>query len=744
MSHAIGERDRNPAARILTFFLLGLIGLPAGTVLGKEPARDQIARMVYIGQFDSARKLLNVPSASVTNRPSDPLADQLQKLRTLDERRQAMRSETYGKNVKIARDYLAKGKIEKALTAARKARYYAPVPKAFGKIDWVRGVADQAKVQAAEYLKKHEWLKAGNIYAELATIYEDDKTYDKLTRDCAVRVRFEATYKPKSDWKDQVRNITIDVLSDICHYIANYYVETPDFGKMVLTGLQSVGTLTEVPKLTQVFPALADPAKAGKFDEKIKALKEQVRTETKTKPADKKLFYQAVIKLIVINGETINLPQEVIIKEFVDAALGELDPFTNVIWPAELDDFDKHTTGRFSGVGIQLSMENNKLKVVTPIPGTPAYGAGILPGDFIVSINGETTDGITIDQAVRRITGPKNTRVILGIQNPWTNKTRQVPLVRDTIVIQTVKGWRLDRDNHWQFLLDPPFDQIAYLRITNFTDDTVPELASTLKILKKQGAKGLIVDLRFNPGGTLKAAVETVDLFVSKGVIVSTRGRNVDSWERSASSGAQMTQMPVVVLINNLSASAAEIVAGALKDFHRAWLIGERSFGKGSVQNVLGLVDNTLRMKLTTAFYYLPSGTCIHRKTDSKQWGVEPNLKVELTPREFKDVIDLERDAEIVSQVNGHKTSLPASQAKSKPKAATQAKATTREADDDEEEEEDDSADRRYPPVDLQIQTAIAVLRARLDLNVPWENLPAATAPATAPTSLPKTVVNVK
>jgi len=520
-------------------------------------------------------------------------------------------------------------------------------------------------------------------------------------------------YKPKSDWKERLEDIKIDVIPEVSVQINHYYVEQPDFAKMVTQALENLNIATEVPKLGETFPVLRDKQKSEKFTAEIKKLEAQVKAESADRSFSTRDFWQAFVKLMVINDETCDLPRDMMIREFMDAAMGELDPFTNVIWPAELKDFDKHTTGRFSGVGIQISMENGKIKVVTPIPGSPAYNAGIVPGDIITTIDGESTESITIDQAVRKITGPKGTNVTLGILHPWNQKTRQVKLTRDTIVIQTVKGYKMDGDNNWQYFIDPD-KQIGYVRITSFTDTTPQELTDALETITNQGGKGLILDLRFNPGGTLKAAVETVDLFIDNGVIVSTRGRNVEPWQKSATpADTKFRDLPIIVLINNYSASAAEIVSGALKDYHRAWLIGERTFGKGSVQNVLPSSDDSYKLKITTAYYYLPSGRCIHRKPDSKDWGVDPNLKFELTPNELKDVIDLQREAEIVSQVNGVKTdSLPVTQ--------SQASTTTSSDSDD---EADTLKPRKYPPIDIQIEAAVALMQARLTLNVPWETI---------------------
>lgn len=757
----------------LVLAAIGVLSVPSVPAAGASSSPDEIARLVYTGRFDQAKKVLTTQSAGVANRPSEALGRQLQKYVQLENRREEVRVESYDENVKAAKDFLARARraatqpassqaaarpttvpaqaeirpdkaatsggdksvppavktaktdIERALTAARKAKYYAADQKKFGQLDWVKTIVELARKDADKYIKNHEWLRAGNIYAELATIYDDDKSYEKLTRDCALRVRLEATYKPKADWADQIKGIRLEILPDISFNIVNYYVEPPDFAKMITAGIQAVALVTETPKLAQVFPALKDPKKVAQFKAETGKVIEQINREKAGKKLSMREFYQAILKLILTSEDTIELPREMVIKEFMDAALGELDPFTNIIWPAEVGDFDKHTTGRFSGVGIQLSMENNRLKVITPIPGTPAYRAGIIPGDIIATINGETTDGITIDQAVKKITGPKGTKVTLGILHPWAETPRDYPLIRDTIIIQTVKGFRMDKDNNWQYLMDAPNEKIAYIRITSFTETTVSELEEALKAIRKKGAAGLILDLRFNPGGTLKAAVETVDLFINKGVIVSTKGRSVDPWSRSANPlvGGRVTDLPMVVLINGYSASAAEIVSGALQDHHRAWLIGERSFGKGSVQNVLPIPNDLTKLKMTTAYYYLPLGRCIHKKPDSKSWGVDPDLSIELIPSELRDVIDLERDAEIVTQVNGKKVAaIPAASAP----APTSAPESGLGLDEDLDRP---NRPRKYPAEDVQLQAALVVMQARLATQLPWDKIPA-TRPA--------------
>ncbi len=694
-------RSRFVKLQVLVFSICFLV--PAYSV--QAFSTKSLAKLIYTGKFQQVEKICSSQPTTSRNCLLSEICDWVAKYQKIIEQAKKHRHEIYKEDIKRAKEYLAKGDLEKALTAIRKARFYTDDVKSFMKLKCLARITKQAKQKASEYLKKHEWLKAGNIYAELSGIYKDDEQYDKLVEDCAKRVKFQSLYKPKGDWKDELKGIRIEIM-EVALYIEQFYVEKPDFHKMAISGLQTIRIMTEIPKLADVFAGFKNKKATEQFSQQIDKLIDQVNQQYKLKKKfTKKEFWQAFLKLVTINQDTIELPDALIIKEFYDAALDVLDPFTNIIWPAEVDNFVKHTTGRFSGVGIQIAMENNKLKVITPIPGTPAYKANIMPGDLIVSINGESTEGITIDQAVRKITGPAGTKVVLGILHPFADKPVDVPLIRDTIIIHTVKGFKRDTDNRWEYFVDPK-DKIAYIRITSFTDSTVPELIKAINEIQKRSAKGLIIDLRFNPGGTLRSAVRTVDLFVSKGTIVSTRGRNVEPWAGKAHPQV-ITNIPIIVLVNNYSASAAEIVSGALKDYRRALIVGERTFGKGSVQNVIGLLNDSCRLKLTTAYYYLPNGKCIHKKSKrSKDWGVNPDVVVKLTPNELRDIIEIQRQSEIVKQVNGKKP-LPIT-----------TKPTTTQAKDDSKKK------RKYPPVDIQLQAAITIMKARLALGLPWKILP--------------------
>lgn len=606
--------------------------------------------LLFEGRFEQAELLLE----SCKDPDLAVLKDSISRFLTVLEESQRKKRARYAELLKEAEKFKDEANIEKAISSIRQASLYIEDEKRLAELEIVKQIKALAEKKAEEYFTSGDWLKAGNIYAELSSIWPEDTMYKEYADICAKHIRLENFYREDSDWKLLLEGIRIESVPEVCYHVDQFYVEKPNFLKMTLAGLDTFKAFVELPKLYKTFPDLEKEQLRSEFVTGLKRLKEQVIKQSEGAAFDKKHLWQAFFRLLVLNQDTIRLPDELVVREFTDSALSELDPFTSVIWPSEVSDFAKHTTGKFSGVGIQITMENNRIKVVTPIPGTPAYRAGIMPGDYIVSINGRSAEGITLEEAVRRITGPKGTKVRLGILHPYSDKPVEIELIRDTIVIHTVKGYRLDENNHWEYFVDPA-EKIAYIRITSFTDTTVPDLKDALDKIKAASARALILDLRFNPGGTLNAAVETVDLFIDKGLtIVSTKGRSARPWQ-AVSREDKYISIPVVVLINSFSASASEIVSGALRDYKRAVIVGERSFGKGSVQNVIGIVDDTCKLKITTAYYYLPSGRCIHRKEteNNGEWGVKPDLEIKLSPDELKDVVEIQRDSEIIRPING-------------------------------------------------------------------------------------------
>src|SRR5207248_3802733 len=323
---------------------------------------------------------------------------------------------------------------------------------------------------------------------------------------------------------------------------------------------------------------------------------------------------------IVRNGYADEVKDDQLVEGAINGMLTALDPHSNYLNSKNFNDMKVQTRGEFGGLGIEVSMENGLVKVVSPIDDTPAAHAGLKPGDLITHLDGNAVQGLTLPEAVEKMRGPVNSDINLTIRREG-QEPFDVKLTRAIIKIQSVRS-HLEGNN------------IGYIRVTSFNEQTDVGLNNAMKNLKQQANNkliGVILDLRNNPGGLLDQAVAVSDAFLEKGEIVSTRGRRGEDAQRyNARTGDIAGGLPMVVLINGGSASASEIVAGALQDHHRAILLGTRSFGKGSVQTIIPLPGHGA-MRLTTARYYTPSGRPIQAK------GIDPDIiveaaKIEKTP----------------------------------------------------------------------------------------------------------------
>ncbi len=345
--------------------------------------------------------------------------------------------------------------------------------------------------------------------------------------------------------------------------------------------------------LSFALPAPAAPPKAApaKTPAKPTAAKPVKPAAPKPKEDDYKLYE---LLADTIDQVERNYVKEVDRRELIEAAirgvLAKLDPYSTYIAPDEVQAFRAEIESEFGGIGIQIEMDDGQLTILSPIYGTPAYRAGLLAGDRIVEIEGKTTDGLTIDDAVRMLKGEEGVSVTLAVIHPGKEAKVRVTLKRERIHVDTVLGDRRKPDGQWDFMLDPKL-RIGYVRLTAFSRDTAGQLRQALKQLQAEKLRGLILDLRFNPGGLLTAAVDTSGLFISEGRIVSTEGRNSPKQVFDAHKDGTFEGFPMVVLVNRFSASASEIVAACLQDHHRAVIVGERTWGKGSVQNLIDLED---------------------------------------------------------------------------------------------------------------------------------------------------------
>ena len=309
--------------------------------------------------------------------------------------------------------------------------------------------------------------------------------------------------------------------------------------------------------------------------------------------------------------------------------MNALDPYSTFFTPEEFKEFTTETHGEFGGLGIEITMENHKLIVVTPIEDTPAYKAGLKPGDIIIEINGEPTDKMTLFQAVKKLRGKPGTKVTITIWRKGLEKPLKVTITRAIIKVKSVKVRELQNG------------KIGYIRLTQFQENSANEFEKALKKFKNK--EGIIIDLRNNPGGLLSVAVRIADEILPKGkLVVYTKGRKPQDQTKyfSTSDPIIPTDLPVVLLVNKGSASASEILTGALRDNNRAIAVGDKTFGKASVQTLIPLPDGS-GIKLTTAHYYTPSGELIMNK------GITPDIIVKVSEKQEMERLKAERDAKL-------------------------------------------------------------------------------------------------
>ena len=395
-----------------------------------------------------------------------------------------------------------------------------------------------------------------------------------------------------------------------------------------------------------------------------------------------------------------------LIEAAIDGMLHRLDPYSTYIKPEEIDRFRTSVESEFGGIGIQISMDDGKLTVISPLVGTPAYRAGVLAGDRIVEIDGKSTEDISLDEAIRRLKGKTGTKVTLTLLHPAATENVNVEITREKIHIDTVLGHHRNDDDTWDFMLGDN-EHVGYVRVTAFSRDTAREFRTVLERLQKDRLRGLILDLRFNPGGLLSSAVQISDLFIPKGRIVSTLGRNSPERAWDAKKEGTFDGFPMAVLVNRYSASASEIVSACLQDHKRAVVIGERSWGKGSVQNLIELEYGRSALKLTTAAYHRPSGKNIHRFSDAKdgdEWGVMPDagFRVRLDDAEMLKLIHDRRRRDVVRRNHAGKDADNAAAEESGEPAKKPEKV-------------EDSQKTDQPPfVDRQLQKAMEYLTSEL------------------------------
>jgi carboxyl-terminal processing protease len=389
-----------------------------------------------------------------------------------------------------------------------------------------------------------------------------------------------------------------------------------------------------------------------------------------------------------------------LIEAAINGMLSSLDPHSSYLNAKDYQDMQVQTRGEFFGLGIEVTMENELIKVISPIDDTPAFKAGVLAGDLITQLDDEPVQGLTLREAVEKMRGPANSSIVLTIVREGQPEPLKITVVRDVIHVQSVK-YRVEND-------------VGYIRIASFSEQTMEGLEKAVDSIRKQipaeRLKGFVLDLRGNPGGLLDQAVLVSDAFLQRGEIVSTRGRHSDDVQRfSARAGDLVDGKPVIVLLNGGSASASEIVAGALQDHRRATLVGTRSFGKGSVQTIIP-IGRSGAIRLTTARYFTPSGRSIQAR------GIDPDIEVlPEVPADLKD-FDTVSEAELRGHLLGDEERKEKAEETAKdPVTATAADAAGDTLEPGKEEKAPSGALASYvpedPKLDKQLNYALDLLR---------------------------------
>ena len=614
--------------------------------------------------------------------------------------------------------------------------------------DWEAVLADPeivtliqtAEAREAEARLVGDWLFVQEILFRLRTLHEDTdfkeihESYDRRLDEVNRRIGLLARYAPRSlhglrgrqmarlepedefpefneafaeDWKVPLNGITERMLRSALRIGATQHISDCGWKPLLDGGLEAIEIFASTDQLVENFPGLADREKADAWLEIVR----RERARLAEIPADevtRRDYHRILPELMRANPRTIDVPEAVVLREFGEGATYRLedvfeDQYTQMIWPEQLRRFQQQVQGDFVGVGILIRHDDKReLMVQNPLEGSPASRAGIEEQDRIVEVDGVPTTGWSLTRAVDEITGPRGEEVVLSIAREGEDETVDVPIVRDRIKIRSVNGWykkALDDEGtpEWDWWIDRDAG-IGYVRLTSFNDDSFDDFLEALgEMQKDRSIEGLVLDLRFNPGGLLESAIRFSNLFVSEGRIVSCEDRDGQTvWSRPAQRQlAFLEGKPLVVLVNPGSASASEIVSGCLQAHGAAVVVGERSFGKGSVQTVHDVTDPRgapAAFKITNQYYALPPapgeerGRLVHKMPGSTDWGVNPSVTVEMTPDQTQEAYELRRKSDLIA-----------------------------DWDEDRDPEERPRPDGLVQDgIDAQLETAILILKARL------------------------------
>lgn len=669
--------------RFLSVAALGcVLGLPCSLTPAAEAQSLQVASLESLaaeGKFDDLLEAIKAQPARHDARDAAALVASLERYQTNEQVRLQRRTAAYEEAFETVSEEIAAGDLEEALVAAIEAHSIADEPLLVLRDPAVSDLVKKTQIAANQAELDEDWVEAAVLFGRLNLLFEEDARYRDDVKRVNSHLRVLALYSPEvlrelqqarakrvgredelnrarpddETWQSRLNGINADMLRESLRTAADRHIDHEGYNQLIIGSIEPLLTLLDTPALTKTFPGLADAAKRDAFRGDLIRMKADLLN-----PELQLTEFRATSRLDEIlanNQRTVKLPEAVMAYEMTEGALGTLDDFSSMYWPEDIDFLSRSTQGAFTGIGVQIARRNEQLTVVSPLNGTPAQKAGLKADDIIATVNGKDTSSWSLNKAVREITGPRGTEVQLGIERVGEAELLPYTIKRDRIEIESVKGWQHTKDGGWDYWIDQP-SGIGYIRLTQFIPQSVDKIDEAVAQLQRTGKlNSLVLDLRHNPGGLLTSAIRIVNRFLDEGPILFTV--DGDRTVRSAWNARKRGTYPdfeVVILINRGSASASEIVSGALQDRGRAFVIGDRSYGKGSVQDVYWFPQPPPRakygLKVTTQYYQLPNGRIIHRKPDSKVWGIDPDLTVGVTNQtvawnlELRQEIDVLRD----------------------------------------------------------------------------------------------------
>lgn len=673
-------------------------------VSGELAVVEQACKLIYEGKFEAADGLIKQTTQDQPAQLGAPVRQLLEIADTYEgiaQQRQTEREAAYAEafaELQKLREKIDLSRLSDANDANDLNSAFSQISKAgeFANESqkrqilsdaFVKGVVQKAINRAARLEVEGKWLEAyTDCYGWLVAIDPDNKGYsdyaERLLDKATLAMVFEDS--PCETSEERFLDVQKEMFIQAINFLNSYYVSLIDYGEIANKAIDRCKQLTEVIKtLSQQSPDVQNASKSAANLAKITWEPQEMSAWSSTldglldevKSASNGLvglgrsrFLEIFSKVLDLNKTTVDLPEPLLISQFSEAALAALDPYTVIVWPKQVQDFEQMMTNEFTGIGIEISRVKGLLTVASLLVDTPAYNSALDAGDVIEKVDGLPTKDMTLFCAAKKIKGPAGTKVNLTIRRPSEDKgvedkVFETTITRDTIVVPTVRGWQRVKDGKWLYMVDEE-NKIGYVRLTSFSSDTSLGLENALRELEDEGMRGLILDLRNNTGGLLDQAVAVVDKFVDEGTIVSRQPRagQMAIYEEAHRRGTH-PNYPLVILINSRSASASEIVAGALADpvHKRAVLVGTRTHGKGSVQGITGYLGKGAQLKYTMAYYHLPSGQKVEsqevaEKKGTKDWGVAPNVEVDLRNDETKKMLEVQRQNDVLVKADHEQT----------------------------------------------------------------------------------------